>query len=72
MSERIWLLPSFGNNRVHKQNNGIVHSGGWLKMELLNQNFLRKITIAKGDRLAYLFVLNTIGKKINDVNYIKS
>ena len=72
MSERIWLLPSFENNRVHKQNNGIVHSGGWLKMELLNQNFLRKITIAKGDRLAYLFVLNTIGKKINDVNYIKS
>ena len=53
MSERIYLLPSFENNRVHIQNNGIVHCGGWLKMELLNQKFLRKITIAKGDRLAY-------------------
>ena len=44
------------------QNNNIVDSGGWLKMKLLNPNFLRKITIAKGDRLAYLFALNSTGK----------
>ena len=45
------------------QNNNIVDSGGWLKMKLLNPNFLRKITIAKGVRLAYLFALNSTGKK---------
>ena len=69
MSASIWFLYLLEKNRVYIQNNGIINS---LKMKLLNQNFFRKITIAKGDRLAYLFVLNTIGKKINDVNYIKS
>ena len=59
-------------NRVYIQNNDIIDCGGWLKMKLLYQNLLRKITIAKGDRLAYLFVLNTIGRKTNDVHYIKS
>ena len=49
-------------NRVYIQNNEIVGSGGWLKMKLLHQKFLRKITIAKGDRLTYLFVLNTMSK----------
>ena len=60
MSARIWLLPPFEKNRVYIQNNDIVVSGGWLKVEILNQIFLRKITIAKGDRLPYLFALNTI------------
>ena len=60
MSASIWFLYLFEKNRVYIQNNGIVNS---LKMKLLNQNFFRKITIAKGDRLAYLFVLNTTGKK---------
>ena len=40
-------------------------------MKLLNQNFWRKITVAKEDRLAYLFALNTVENKINNVNYIK-
>ena len=43
-----------------------------VKNEAIKLNFLRKITIAKGDRLTYLFVLNTVGKRINDVNHIKS
>ena len=63
MSASIWLLPSFEKNRVYIKNNDIFDSGGWLKMKLLNQIFKRKITIAKGDKLAYLFLLNTIGKK---------
>ena len=42
ISVQVWLLPSFEKNRVHIQNNDIVDSGGWLKMELLNQKFLRK------------------------------
>ena len=63
MSSRIWLSPSFEKIRLYMQNIDIVDFGGWLKMNLLNQNLLRKITIAKGDRLAYLFVLNTFRKK---------
>ena len=39
MSARIWLLPPFEKNRVYIQNNDIVVSGGWLKVELLNQIF---------------------------------
>ena len=62
VSARIWLSQSFKKNRVYMQNNNIADSGGWLKMKLLNPNFLRKITIAKGDRLAYLFALNSTGK----------
>ena len=60
MNASIWFLYLFEKNRVYIQNNGIVNS---LKMKLLNQNFFRKITTAKGDTLAYLFVLNTLGKK---------
>ena len=39
MSARFWLLPPFEKNRVYIQNNDIVVSGGWLKVELLNQFF---------------------------------
>ena len=62
MSARIWLLTSFEKNRVYVQNNEIIDFSGWLKMKLLNQFFMKKIAIAKGDRLAYLFVLSTIAK----------
>ena len=47
MSTRIWLLPWFEKNRAYMQNNDIFDSGRWLKMELLNQILLRKVTIAK-------------------------
>ena len=38
MSALIWLFLSFEKTRVYKQHNDIVDSGGWLKVELLNQN----------------------------------
>ena len=72
MSACVWLLSSFGKNKIYIQNFHIVNSDGWLKMKLLNQTFLTEITIGKGDRLAYLFVLNTTGKTINNAIYIKS
>ena len=42
MSARIWLFALFEKSRVCIQNNDIVDFGRWLKMELLNQKFLRK------------------------------
>ena len=46
VSSRFRFLSSFERNRLYMQNNDIIDYTGWLKMKLLNQNFLRKITIA--------------------------
>ena len=46
VSSRFRFLSSFERNRLYIQNNDIIDYTGWLKMKLLNQNFLRKITIA--------------------------
>lgn len=57
MTARIFFFffwPLFEKNRLYIQSNDIVDSGGWLKIKLLSQKFLRKITIGKGDTLVYL------------------
>ena len=56
MSARIWFLPSLEKEKLYIEYNDIINSGRWLKILLLNQNFMRKITIWKGDRLIRIFV----------------
>ena len=64
------VITVLESERLCIENNDTINSGNCLKTVLLNKNFNAKITIPKGEKLAYLTILNSNGQNIN-VTYIK-